>query len=240
MTVRGPELKNAGGVRRLLRRFERRFVQTPDGVVFVRGDGTGALFERERAAALIAAMRATLYEADGEATVSTPDAVPVAIAAALFAVLAGAVTGYVGAGFALALPVAAAVILLGPGLSAFRLDLAWKRGLAAAEAQAAKAERIDAVELRRHVPTNPLRAVSGAATLLCVAVVAGLIVAAASLPNHARFDLDRWFGGWIVPVALVLIGLCFAGRLADLMFRGALSEVEIDEAMELRRRRPFR
>lgn len=235
-----PELKNAAGVRGYMLRFERRFVQSGDGVVFVRGDGTGAVFERERAAALIAAMRATLYEADAESTLSAQDAGPVAVAAALFAVLAGAVTGYVGAGFALALPVAAAVLLLGPGLSAFRLDGAWRRGLAAVEAQAARAERIDAVELRRHVPTNPLRAISTVAAVASVAAAIGLIVAAASLPNHARVDLDRWLGRAIAPVMLVLVGLIFAGRLSDLMFRRAVSEAEIDEAAAARRRRPFR
>lgn len=235
-----PKLNNPGSVRGYMLRFERRFVRSEDEVVYVRNDGTGAVFERERAAALIAAMRATLYEADAESTVSAQDAAPVAIAAALFAVLAGAVTGYVGAGFALAMPVAAAVLLLGPGLSAFRLDMAWRRGLAAAEAQAARAERIDAAELRRHVPTNPLRTIATIAVVVSIAVAIGMVVAAASLPNHARVDLDRWFGRAIAPVMLVLIGLIFAGRLADTMFRRAVSEAEIDEAMEARRRRPFR
>lgn len=238
MRDNGPRARAA--VRGYQDRFERRFVATGEEVLYLRADRTGARMGRERAAALIAAMRATLAEADGAALISAEDAGAVAIAAALGAVLLGAITDYLAAGMAMAVPAAAAVLLLGPGISAFRLRLAFERGLAAAEGAAACCEPVPPDELRRHAPLNVLRGVATVALVVTLAVLFGLVVGASTLPGTARVELDRLLWRALPPVVLVLVGLAFAGRLADLLFRRPVSEAEIEEAAAARRRRPFR
>lgn len=229
-----------GAGRRYIGRFERRFVVRGDEAVFERSDGTGARLGRDKAAALIAAMRATIGEADARAAIGPMDALFAAAAVALLAVLAGAVTGYVAVGCAVAAPAAALVLLLGPGLHAVRLAVAWRRGLRAAEAQVGRDVPLSRRELRRAVPANPLRNVAAAAGLVILAAGVLTVMAGWSLPNYARLELQRLLGR-AAPVALLTVGaLFFAARVADMLSRRGPSDAEIEEAAAARRRRPFR
>ena len=227
-------------VRQYLAPFERRFTHTSDATLFLEEDGSAVRLPDGEAARIVAAMRATLFEADAAAPRRGREIVWPMLAAAVGASLLGGGIGLPGQGCALALPAATAVFLLGPGLSALQLDAAWRRGMAGARAAMAPFERVSAGEVRGTVPRNWVRPALEVVALLTGAVILGLIAAYVTMPFYGRIGLDRALARAAPSVLFPVIVLVFAARATDLYRRRPMAEGDVTDAWDERRGRPFR
>lgn len=227
-------------VRHYLAPFERRFTHTHDATLFLEEDGSAVRLPDEEAARIVAAMRATLFEADAASPRGGRGIVWPMVGVAVGAMLLGGGIGLPGLGCALALPAAVSVFLLGPGLAAMRLDAAWRRGMAAAREAMAPFERVPGSEVRGAVPRNWVRPVLEVATFLTAAVLLGLIAAYVTMPFYGRIGLDRALARIAPAVVLVTVVLAFAARAIDLTRHRPLAQGAIADAWDERRGRPFR
>ncbi len=227
-------------VRGYLEDFERRFVQTADGVVYLPGEtGQGVRVPQRDAAGIIAGMRATLEEVEARRTLRGADAFFAAGFVLCFVMIFGAISGFTRIAAGLMVPLTIAFVVLGPLLGALRIHLAWRSALAEADRRMATFERIDIADTRRIVRPNPMRAVFLVALLFCGAIIAGLMLASATSPTYVAAAIDRFLSGiigWMIG-ALVLLG--FAYKAIDAHVRRRVSEADIGIAADLRRRRPL-
>jgi hypothetical protein len=220
--------------------FEKRFTRAADGTLFLEEDGSAVRLTDATAADLIAAMRAEVTEADGRSSIPRAQLGWWMAGAAGGAVLLGVGLGLPGLGWALALPAAVAVVLLGPGLDALRIEAAASHGLLRARAAMADCERIEAGDLRAIVPANRIRPVMEVGGLLLGAVVLGLLLAYVTLPFYARIRMDRALVHVAPTVLLVMAVLVFAARARDAFTRRRVTEAAIGEATSARGGHPFR
>lgn len=235
-----PQLNDEAGVRERLVRFERRFVQTPAGVIYLPGEtGTGVKLPVDVAASLIAGMRATMVEVDRRQPWSGQDAIFAAVALMCVTIMIGAITGFDRIAAALMIPIALGSIVLGPLLGVIRTQLAWHRGIREAERRMEPFERLAADATRQLVKPNPFLPVFVVTATLSVAVIAGLMFASATSPTYVAAAIDR-FGGNVVGIAvLAVIGLSFAFRAVDAYVRTPVSEAEVRLALHERQQRPL-
>ncbi len=227
-------------VRHYLEPFERRFTHVRDATLFLQEDGSAVRVPDAEAARIVAAMRATLFEADAAAPRRGRAVVWPMLGAAVGVSVLGGGVGLPGLGCALALPAAVAVFLLGPGLSALRLDAAWRRGMAGAREAMAPFERVPAAEVGGTVARNWVRPVLEVATFLTAAIILGLIAAYVTMPFYGRVGLDRALAKAAPSVLFLTVVLVFAARAIDLYRRRPLAEGDIADAWAERRGRPFR
>jgi hypothetical protein len=233
---------NAAATRSYLADFERRFVETADGqAIYVRGEGgPGVRLPAAEAAALVAGMRSALAEADAATPLAGMDALPAAFFAFLMSILLGTLLGYPETGFAAALPLAVAVVLLGPLLGQLRLYVAWRRALTRAERELGRFDQLGTGEVRSLVAPNRVRPIFITVTILWIAVLAGLMLAAETSPDYARIRIDRFTAWLAMPAVISVVWLALGSHVYDLITRRRLSEADIRQAMADRRRRPLR
>lgn len=238
--MRLPTLNNAANVRGYLADFERRFVQTRDGVVYLPGEtGQGVKLPVEAAASLIAGMRATMVETDGRQPLSGQDAVFAAVVMMCLTIMVGAITGFYRTAAALLMPIVVGTIILGPLLGLIRTELAWRRGLREAESRMEQYERLAPDATRRIVRPNPFKPILIVTLTLCFAVIAGLFLATVTSPTYVAAGIDRFMGWAVGFTCIVVIVLAFAYRTLDAFVRTPVSEAEIRLAVHDRQQRPL-
>ncbi|RDE05242.1 hypothetical protein [Sphingomonas aracearum] len=234
------ELKNAATIRSYLDQFERRFVQTDEGVVYLPGEtGHGVRLPSGEAAAIIAGMRATMAEADARQLLWGQDAFFAAGFALCVTIMLGAVTGYQRIATAALMPIGLGIIVLGPLLGSLRVNLAWRRALKETARRMERFERLDLSATRRMVRPNAVKPVFVVAATLAVAVIAGLMFAAATAPSYGAAAIDRFAAGIVWPAAMVLIVLAFVYKAVDAHVRPRVSEAEVRIAARRQEHRPL-
>ncbi|URW75128.1 hypothetical protein M9980_11295 [Sphingomonas donggukensis] len=226
---------NRAVVRGYLAEFERRFMRTDAGVVYARpGAATGRRVPEREAASLIAGMRAALIEAD-EASVWTYGSIwPWLVATPFVLVIIGALTDYMNAAAGLVLPTWVAIVCAGPVLSFIRITFAYRRAVADAERQMEWCESVAGAQ----VPVNHVRPVFAVVALFAAAVIGGLFVASATVPDYARIGIDRLLGGLLWPLLAIVIAFGLASAYVEARMR-RVSEAEIAEARTQRGNRPL-
>lgn len=236
--MRLPTLNNAGAIRSYLDAFERRFVRTPEGIVYLSGEtGAGIKVPAEDAAAIIAGMRRTMVDADGRTPIGGMDAVLATGFVGCLILMAGAITGYMQVAAAAIIPLAIGLIVLGPLLGGVYTELAWTRGVADAEARMAAFERMETGATRRLIRPNPARGTYYVAATLAGAVLVGLVIAAATSPSYVGASIDGWLAGVLGWVVVALVLLAFAYKTIDAVVRPRMTELDVDIAERLHRRR---
>ncbi|HEX8554027.1 MAG TPA: hypothetical protein VF695_04915 [Sphingomonas sp.] len=237
--MRLPRLNNRATVASLLAGFERRFVRIDRGVIYVaREGGDGVRLTQEEAASLIAGVRATLIEADGDTGALPNWGWDGAVAVGLVTIIIGTLAGFPLSAIALFLPVLAAFFALGPVLGVVRVHLAHGRAQARVERQLAAHRRVPAAAVRRGLPVNPVQPVLAIVAAGVAAVFAGLMIAAAIGPFHVKVWIDQLIAGWALPVVVAVVVLAFVSHAIDAT-RRRVSEAAIADAMADRRRRPI-
>lgn len=227
-------------VRSYLDQFERRFVHTDEGVIYLPGEtGRGVRLPPREAASLIAGMRATLAEADARTPLSGADAIFATGFVLCLVIMIGAVSGHTRIATALLLPITFGIAAMGPMLGSVRLNVAWRRGLREVERRLEGRERLETHETRRIVAPNWVKPIFLISALLCTAVVAGLMTAAALSPRYVAVEIDRFLSGIIGWMAGSLILLGFAYKAVDAHIRHRVPEADIGRAGRLDGRRPL-
>lgn len=228
-------MNNPAAARRYLDAFERRFVETREGIVYLPGEtGEGVRVPRREAAAMLAGMRATLAEVDARQPLWGSDAFFLGAVLICVTLMIGAVTGRPRVAAGLVMPIVVGVVLLGPVLGNLRVWLAWRRGLEETERRLARFERMPADATRRIVPPNPVRPVFFVVATLGAAIAAGLMIASATAPRYGAVAIDRWLGPLVGWAAGLLIALSLLYKAVEAFVRPRVSEAEI--ALALRRR----
>ena len=233
--MRRPE-RNTQAIRGYLDAFERRFVQTREGVIYLPGEtGAGVKLPPPEAASIIAGMRASMIEAGERHPLWGQDAFFLAGVAICVTIMLGAITGYHRLAVALIVPICLASFVLGPFLGNIRVWLAWQRGLQEVDRRLEPYERLAVNETRRHVRPNPARAAFFVVAVLFTAIIAGLMAASATAPRYGAVAIDRFLAGVIGWAAAIVIVLALLYKAIDAFVRPRMSEAAIGLAAVDRR-----